>query len=459
MNLGMLVDFVGNLLDYDPTNDTYREQLVSLLNDAQTRCLTDRPWDFAMRDRVLKVWTDVAAVSVGVVNGSTTVTGGPFPISTSAVKPGSEYELGILEITDSNNVTARYRVMYVALSNQLFIDRDFAGATGAYTAKLYRREIYLPSDCMQVQNVADPSVGIPAKAMFLSKWEREDANLDPELLGTMECYLPSEGLRVQAPTTPRGVTVPTVAPGQGIRTINVYMVNVQGPFSTNFAVYPRDASDGFESALSKVATYHLTDTQTLHFTPEAVANKTGFYRRYYFTCPEAGILAPVRVRGAYVQGAPPVPNVDTVPPPGGVTLGPDLSLATLSSQTFQATSIRYQWDQSAVYQSIQLYPHPSTDQDLDCRMLISPSRMLEDQDAPLVPAAYAQLIAYAALENVTMKVSNPALSQVYMRKKDTLYKGMEQAYLKAVPRRLIKGTPVAGYRYVTNPFGPLRLLP
>jgi hypothetical protein len=92
-------------------------------------------------------------------------------------------------------------------------------------------------------------------------------------------------------------------------------------------------------------------------------------------------------------------------------------------------------------------------------MLISPSRMLEDQDAPLVPAAYAQLIAYAALENVTMKVSNPALSQVYMRKKDTLYKGMEQAYLKAVPRRLIKGTPVAGYRYVTNPFGPLRLLP
>jgi hypothetical protein len=46
-----------------------------------------------------------------------------------------------------------------------------------------------------------------------------------------------------------------------------------------------------------------------------------------------------------------------------------------------------------------------------------------------------------------------------MRKKDTLYKGMEQAYLKAVPRRLIKGTPVAGYRYVTNPFGPLRLLP
>jgi len=456
MNLGNLVDFVGNLLDYDPTNETYREQLVSLLNDAQTRCLTDRPWDFAMRDRKLNVWTDVS-VDVGVVNGSGTVTGGPFPVSPTAVRPGSEYELGYLEVTDSNALTTMYRVMYVAASNQLFLDRDFVGASGSYTALLRRREIYLPSDCAQVQNVADPSVGIPAKALFLSKWEREDANLDPTLLGTIEAYLPSEGLRVQAPTTPRGVSI-VAGVGQGVRTIHVYMVNVYGPRSTPFPVYPRDVSDGFESAFSKVQSFTLSDSQTLQFTPEVIPNKTGYYRRYYFSCPEANILAPVRVRSAGGQNFA-AAGVDTVPPTGTVTLNPDLSLTTLQGQNFQSTSVRYQFDQSAVYQSIQLYPHPSADQELDCRMLISPSRMQEDQDAPLVPSAYAQLIAYAALENITMKVSNPALSQVYMRKKDTLYKGMEQAYLKAVPRRMIKGTPNAGYKFMTNPFGQLRLLP
>ena len=456
MNLGNLVDFVGNLLDYDPTNETYREQLVSLLNDAQTRCLTDRPWDFAMRDRNLNVWTDVS-VPVGVVNGSGTVTGGPFPVSPTAVRPGSEYELGYLEVTDSAALTTMYRVMYVAASNQLFLDRDFVGTSGSYTATLYRREIYLPSDCAQVQNVADPSVGIPAKALFLSKWEREEANLDPSLLGTIEAYLPSEGLRVQAPTTPRGVSI-VAGVGQGVRTIHVYMVNVYGPRSTPFPVYPRDVSDGFESAFSKVQSFTLSDTQTLQFTPEVIPNKTGYYRRYYFSCPEANILAPVRVRSAGGQSFA-AAGVDTVPPTGTVTLNPDLSLTTLQGQNFQSTSVRYQFDQSAVYQSIQLYPHPSADQELDCRMLISPSRMQEDQDAPLVPSAYAQLIAYAALENITMKVSNPALSQVYMRKKDTLYKGMEQAYLKAVPRRMIKGTPSAGYKFMTNPFGQLRLLP
>jgi hypothetical protein len=65
------------------------------------------------------------------------------------------------------------------------------------------------------------------------------------------------------------------------------------------------------------------------------------------------------------------------------------------------------------------------------------------------------LIAYSALENLTLKVDNPALSAVYARKKDTMYKAMEQAYLKAVPRRIIRGNPTAGYRYVKNPFGKL----
>jgi len=76
-----------------------------------------------------------------------------------------------------------------------------------------------------------------------------------------------------------------------------------------------------------------------------------------------------------------------------------------------------------------------------------------------VPASYAQVIAYAALENLTLKVDNPALSAVYQRKKDTLYKGMEQRFLQAVPRRIIKGTPTAGYKFMTNPYGKLTFIP
>ena len=462
MNLGHLIDFVGNLLDYDPTNSTYRSQLVSILNDAQTRILTDRPWPFAMKERKLVVWTDTT-FNFNFTGGSDLITGVGIPVSGDPVKPGSNFTTSVLEVTDSGGKTSTHMITWVKSVTEAYLDRPFEGITGAYTATLKRREIRLPSDCTTVQNVGDPSVGIPAKSLFLSKWEREEANLDPNLLGTIEAYLPSSGVVVPAPNSVRGVSV-VAGVGQGTRTINVHMVNVIGPNATNFEVYPKDVSDGFESAFSKIATFSLGDTETLSFKPEPLDPQTGLWRRYYFTCPEAGIEAPVRIRHTEPLEPTGVPTgVDTVPPDNhpftGITLLPRLELSYLSTQGFQASSIRYRWNQSAAYQAIQLYPHPSGDQELDVRMVINPPKLQEDQDAPLVPHAYAQLIAFAALENLTLKVDNPALSAVYQRKKDVLYRAMEQTYLKAVPRRIVKGTPTAGHKFLRNPFGPVTFTP
>ena len=464
MNLGQLIDFVGNLLDYDPTNSTYREQLVNLLNDAQTRILTDRPWEFAQKDRKVQAWTDVT-VTLNLINGSDSVGGpSPFPVSTDTVLPGSEWTGATFSVPNADGRRERYRIAWVKSTAQLFLDRPYTTtATGPQTVSLRRREVFLPSDCLQVQNVSDPSVGIPAKALFLSRWEREDADLDPSLLGVVEAYLPTDGKVIPAPNNPRGVSV-IAGTSQGVRTVNVYMVNVRGPAATNFPVYRRDVSDGFESAFSKVQTFNLADNQTLSFKPGPLDPQTGLWRRYYFTCPEAGILAPVRVR--HVEPAEPTglaTGTDTVPPDnpafGGMTLFPNLALAHLSTQGFQASAVRYVWNQSAAYQSIQTYPHVSGDQYLNIRMLVNPRRLQEDQDAPLVPHAYAQMIAFAALENLALKVDNPALSAVYARKKDVLYRGMEQAYLQAVPRRIVRGNPTAGYRFVRNPFGKLTFTP
>ena len=454
MNLGELLSFCGNLLDYDPTNSTYRSQLVSLLNDAQTRILTDRPWDFSQKDRKLGVRTD-AEYTATFTNNSPSVAG-TFPFNPSTVRPGSPLAGAVLTVTDSNGNTFTHSVAWVQNANTLYLDRPFTGVTGVYTATLKWRDIFLPSDCMTVENVGDPSVGIPAKSIFLSKFEREDSDLDPDLLGTIEAYLPSTSKRIPAPTRARGVNVIVAGAGQGVRTINVYMVNVSGPESPPFRVYRRDVSDGWESAFSAVQTFSLTDTQTLTFTPEALAPTTGFYRRYYFTCPEAGILAPVRIR--HTEDILAV-GTDTVPPTGGMTLEADLSLATLEGQPFQASAVRYQFNQSAAYQSIQLYPHPAGNQQLDVRMVVNPPRMQEDQDAPIIPASYAQVIAYAALETLSLKVANPALSQVYARKKQILFQGMEARFLQMVPRRIIKGSPTAGYKYVRNPFGKLVFTP
>ena len=60
MNLGELLDFCGNLLDYDPSNGNVSGSSSSVPAErcSDTGCLTDRPWAFASSERTLQVWTD-----------------------------------------------------------------------------------------------------------------------------------------------------------------------------------------------------------------------------------------------------------------------------------------------------------------------------------------------------------------------------------------------------------------
>ena len=104
-----------------------------------------------------------------------------------------------------------------------------------------------------------------------------------------------------------------------------------------------------------------------------------------------------------------------------------------------------------------LYPHPSADTDVSVRRLVAPRPMREDTDIPLVPAAFAQAIAYAALEQVTLKHDNPALSAVYQRKRTTLTREMEARYLGQPPRRIQRGG--ADFQVYPNIYGPLIYTP
>jgi hypothetical protein len=445
MNLADLIDYTGNLMDYDPSNETYRAQLITLLNKAQVRVLADRPWTFAQRQRELSVWTDTT-LSLGVSNGSATVSG-TFTVSSSAVKPGSSLDGALLVWTDSAGEQHRHIISWVKATNSLFLDRDYAGVSGTYVADVLRRDIYLPSDAVTVQSVLDPSVGVPRALDYIGKWEKELYSLDASSLGATSSYCNAQGKRTPAPQTPSGVST-VAASSQGVRTIHVWMVNVLGPYATNVPMYSADVSDGFESGFSSEKVYELTDTETLRFTPETIPSRTGLYRRYYFTCPEAGIFAPVRVRSAGGQGVA-AAGVDTVNPEGSVVLAPDLSLATLQSQSFSSTSVRYVWSNSGAYQSILAYPHPTTDQKLTVRTVIAPERLQEDRDVPLIPEAHSEIVALAALETLAAKTATPALSEMYARKTALKLMGLEQAYLERVPRRLVRGSTTAMFHSPT----------
>jgi hypothetical protein len=461
VNLADLIDFAGALTDYDPTNATYTAQLTSLLNDAQARILGDRPWPFMQFEDDFSVLTD-RTYSISVVNGSGTVTG-TFPVSPSVVLPGSTLEGATVLFTDSAGVGHTHECVFVQNANTLFFARDYTGVTGTYTASFRWRHVYLPPDTATVTSVTNPygpagassgtspTPSIPMPTPALSRWERDQAALDPNLLGVPEFYMRAESRHVPAPRSCLGVAVAGGGLGRGVRTLTVYMVNVRDPSAPVAQYYGPGVSAGYESGLSRPLTITLGDTEELALTPETIPNISGLYRRYYFTCEALGIKAPVRLRDAANLTF----NRDTVPPPGGVTFSPDTRVSYLSTQTFQTRALRYV-PSAGVYLSVLLYPHPTADQPMRIRRLVSPPKMVEDQDTPRIPEAFSQIIAYTALEQLCTKADNLALAQVYARKAQTLYTMMEQQYMGLPPRRIVKGDGAGVY---PNLFGPLRFTP
>ena len=433
MNLGDLRAFVGTALDYEPDNETYREQLNSLINAVQKRLLTDRPWDFSQKEASTVVYTDETH-SITVTNGSVSFSGTSFSVSTDAITPGSKWDGAKIEFTDSTGNKIKMRIAWMESTILGHFTTLCKAVSGTYTATIKMRDIPLPADTQQIMAVSDLTDGQARPQTYLTKAERDLYTNDVQLLGTPSTFVPSQSIRVPAPRSVSGVSTATPGAGQGVRTLNIYMVNVINLKTPSPNVYGVGVAGGLESGLSRVYTVTLTDTEELSITPETLNDSTGLYRRYYFTCPDEGIYSPVRLVQTTVGSA----GVDTISPAGGVTLSPDTSVATLQTQLFESESIRYMAGNGA-YQTFQLYPHPSAQSEFRIRRLVSPEPMLEDQDTPLIPDGFSQIIAYAALEEACLKHDAAPLAGVYAKKASVLFRGMEQRFLGAPPRRIVKG--------------------
>ncbi len=262
-DLKALREYVANVLDYDPNNETYKREIDRLLNEADRSICLSKPFTFINKAADLQVYSDRTA-SLTFNNGSQLVNAGAAFFEDWMVNQEVEVD----------NKT--YRFSFISSSTQARIDRPFESPNGTYETKVINRYIDLPDDCTTVLNVArrtntrtpnDPGMLSP-----LTRYEDEWHNLPLGETNVPIYWLYHDPAFIDGPR--RNFDTNSFATtGAGVRTIEFTSTYIRG---------------GRESAHGEIVSRTYQDNQTASLTPYSNSSNDGRRKRYYFRAPTLG---------------------------------------------------------------------------------------------------------------------------------------------------------------------------
>jgi hypothetical protein len=403
---------VANIVDYDPSVDTYRNQITDLLNDAYYSLFSTKPFTFAQKEEIVKAYADV---SVSVTTPGTVTSQLDFP----AVSPKpTHWEGQIIEIDGTE-----YTIAWVATTTRLFLtETPSLNAATTYSAKVKFRYLDLPQDCISIMNVAKRSMTLtpqePGMFTALARYEDEYYNLPLDEVNLPHYWIPADEYHISTPRSV-GTIVPSTA--GAINTVYVSMSYV-------FA--------GRESALSaptEVTTTAATGGK-LTITFDVLPNETGYYRKIYINNPLKNWKGSRAIK--------------TTPGFGErLTINPQEPTAEYAMPDFEDAweFSSYPYTQTdGTTQRIRLYPRQDSDYNITVRYMYRPKPLVNDNDTPEFPSSSHQILAYMALKEIFVKLDNLPQANLYERKAAQEMIKLEQRYLTQIPRRFVKRGMVDG---------------
>ncbi len=408
MRLSEIRDYITNILDYDPANTTFDEQTDDIINDCYRRLFSEKPFLFAQKETKVTAYKDVSvnATPTGLTNIMTTTDVFPDWI-----------EGHIVEFNDDEII-----VLFRLNDTTIYVNKTFDAAASAGTAIFKMRYIDLPQDCIQIMQVAKRSLTItpvePGRMIPLTRYEDEWWNLPLDEVNMPYYWIQYDDYNIVAP---RKVSASgyTTAAGQGVRTVEVAMTYQYGIGGTYR-----------ESALSKVVSLSLTDTQQLQIANENLGINAFAYRKIYVRCADEDLnvwrLIPDITN-----------NTTTIAPNISTAYNYNVALSSLQAQTWEQNNPRYTYADGCT-QRIRLYPRQDADYDMTVRYMYKPPRLVEEHDAPEIPSAHHLVLAYMALEQIYMKTDNLTQSNMYRMKAESEVVKMERRYLTQAPKRWVK---------------------
>ena len=211
-DLKALREYVANVLDYDPNNETYRRQIDRLLNEADRSICLAKPFTFINKAADVLVYKDRTA-TLGFTGSGRVVTASSAFFEDWMVNQQLE--------ADGNT----YVITVVDSTTQARIERNFESATGSYDSTVINRYIDLPYDCTTILGVArrsqtrtpdDPGLLSP-----LSRYEDEWWNLPLGETNLPIYWVNYDPDYISGPRRNFNLGTTTVAAGKGARTVEI----------------------------------------------------------------------------------------------------------------------------------------------------------------------------------------------------------------------------------------------
>jgi len=406
-DLRALREYVANVLDYDPDNDTYRRQIDRLLNEADRAICLAKPFTFTNKVVDVTAYADRSA-TLSFTSGGRLVTAG----SSFFVENMVNQEL----VADGKT----YTITFVDSGTQARIERDFESTTGSYTGEVINRYLDLPADCTSVLNVArrsntrtpdDPGLLSP-----LSRYEDEWYNLPLGEVNLPIYWMNYDAAYLDGPR--KNFTLAVVSgTSNGNRTVEFTSTYIQG---------------GRESAYGEIVSLTAGNTEDYQLTPMLGVANDGLKKKYYFRSSTIG-LKDWRLLNDPSGG-------DVILDPTDVTARTLVDL-TESELTTKENLYRRERMTTATgfVQRIRLYPRQDKDYVFTVRYMQNHRPMVEDGDTSSIPPDQRMVIAYMALADILIKHDNPTQSELYRRRADEILMRLERRYLITPARRIVKG--------------------
>jgi hypothetical protein len=214
MNVTSMINKIKNLMDYSPEFVQYSFQLQSIINDAYYEVWTKKRWNFATKEDLLWLQTDIDSDSDTEYNAGASITCSVTRDERKVIFSNSIGRLGEVDIWEGQPIEINkqeYTISKVLSLSEVLLTTPYLGPTetGITNFIIKKRFYTMPEDCLETLYLgyrdAPMTGGLPVYGKSTGLMPRRDETLNLRVdyaTEYAEAYIPTPASLVKPGETP-----------------------------------------------------------------------------------------------------------------------------------------------------------------------------------------------------------------------------------------------------------------